>query len=196
MRDGEPKDLTQCRRFFREPSSPRQRQYEALRAYFIDECPSEEAARQFGYSPGAFRVLCHQFRRSALPEFFATARTGPQTQPKKSRARERIVALRKRNYSVYEISAALRDEGVDLSATAVREVLSAEGFAPLPRRLDEERVPQPRPTDGTGGRCARPSSCRLNGLPPTWAASSSSCPIWSGSRSTTSPAGHSFPARA
>ena len=26
-----------------------------------------------------------------------------------------------------------------LSATAVREVLAAEGFAPLPRRLDEER---------------------------------------------------------
>ena len=146
MHDGEPKGLTDCRRFFHEPSSPRQRQYEALRAYFIDECTSEEAARQFGYSPGAFRVLCHQFRRSALPEFFATAKTGPQTQPKKSRARERIVALRKRNYSVYEISAALREEGVDLSATAVREVLNAEGFAPLPRRLDEERVPQPHPT--------------------------------------------------
>jgi len=195
VHDGEPKGLTDCRRFFHEPSSPRQRQYEALRAYFIDECTSEEAARQFGYSPGAFRVLCHQFRRSALPEFFATAKTGPQTQPKKSRARERIVALRKRNYSVYEISAALREEGVDLSATAVREVLNAEGFAPLPRRLDEERVPQPHPTTERLPMCA-PSSCRRNGLPPTWAASSSSCPIWSGSRSTTLPSRHSFPARA
>ena len=28
----------------------------------------------------------------------------------------------------------------------VREVLEAEGFAPLPRRLDEERPQQPRPT--------------------------------------------------
>jgi len=144
--DGEPKDLTECRRFFLEPTSPRQRQYEALRAYFIDEGASAEAARQFGYSPGAFRVLCHQFRRNALPDLFAAAKTGPRTQPKKSRARERIVALRKRNYSVYDISATLREAGMDLSATAVREVLNAEGFAPLPRRLDEERAQQPHPT--------------------------------------------------
>jgi len=143
---GQPKDLTECRRFFLVPASPRQRQYEALRAYFTDECSSEDAARQFGYSPGAFRVLCHQFRRSALPELFASARTGPQTQPKKSRARQRIVELRKRNYSVYEISTTLREEGMDLSATAVREVLAVEGFAPLPRRLDEERSQQPRAT--------------------------------------------------
>lgn len=143
---GAPKDLTQCRRFFREPSNPRHRQYEALRAYFIDQCSSEEAARRFGYSPGAFRILCHQFRRDALPEFFASAKTGPRTQPKKSRARERIVELRKRNYSVYEISTTLREEGMDLSATAVREVLSEEGFAPLPRRLDEERMEHVGPT--------------------------------------------------
>jgi len=45
----------------------------------------------------------------------------------------------KRNYSVHEISQALKEQGTPLSATAVREVLAAEGFAPLPRRLDEER---------------------------------------------------------
>ena len=146
MKAGAPKDLTQCRRFFQVPTNPRHRQYEALRAYFIDQCSSEEAARRFGYSPGAFRVLCHQFRRDALPEFFASAKTGPRSQPKKSRARERIVALRKRNYSVYEISTVLREEGMALSATAVREVLNQEGFAPLPRRLDEERPQYPRPS--------------------------------------------------
>jgi hypothetical protein len=46
------------------------------------------------------------------------------------------VALRKRNYSVYEISQALKEQGMALSATAVREVLAAEGFAPLPRHCD------------------------------------------------------------
>jgi transposase-like protein len=160
VRNKQPKDLTQCRRFFLEPASPRQRQYEALRAYFVQASSSDDAARQFGYSPGAFRVLCHQFRRAALPEFFASAKTGPRTQPKKSRARERIVALRKRNYSVYEISTTLRQEGMDLSATAVREVLSEEGFAPLPRRLDEERMEHLGPT-------AEPiADVRAFGLPP------------------------------
>ena len=105
----------------------------------MDGLPSSEVARCFGYSAGAFRVLCHDFRRHALPEFFAATRAGRREQPKKSRAHDQIIALRKRNYSVYEISRALKEQGMALSATAVREVLAAEGFAPLPRRLDEER---------------------------------------------------------
>jgi transposase len=141
-----PITLTKCRRFFAQPKIARQRQYEALRAYFLDDQPSAEVARRFGYSPGAFRVLCHSFRRGALPELFASPKPGPRSQPNKSRAEARIVALRKRNYSVYEISAALEEAGTPLSATAVREVLKAEGFAPLPRRLDEEHPAAVGPT--------------------------------------------------
>ena len=134
-----PYSLTRCRRFFAEPATARQRQYEALRAFYLERLPSAEVARRFGYSPGAFRVPCHAFRHADLPGFFAAAHPGPREQPKKSRAHEQIVALRKRNYSVYEISQALKEQGTPLSATAVREVLAEEGFAPLPRRLDEER---------------------------------------------------------
>jgi hypothetical protein len=134
-----PYSLTECQRFFEQPATARQRQYEALRAYFLEEVPSAEAARCFGYSPGAFRVLCHAFRHGKLPDFFAAGYVGRREQPRKSRAQEQVVALRKRNYSVYEISQALKEQGTPLSATAVREVLAAEGFAPLPRRLDEER---------------------------------------------------------
>ena len=139
-----PYSLTECCRFFEEPGTPRQRQYEALRAFFVEEMTSAEAAERFGYSPGAFRVLCHAFRRGKL-EFFATARTGPREQPKKSRAHEQIVALRKRNYSIYEISQTLKEQGTPLGATAVREVLAQQGFAPLPRRRDEERPVRVRP---------------------------------------------------
>lgn len=142
---GAPKDLIECRRFFLEATHPKHRQYEALRAYFIEGRGSQEVATTFGYSVGAFRVLCHHFRREAQPEFFLAPRRGPQTQPKKSAARDAIVALRKQNYSVYEISETLKERGQALSPTAVREVLKAEGFAPLPRRLDEERPDQPRP---------------------------------------------------
>jgi hypothetical protein len=134
-----PYSLTDCRRFFAKPATARQRQYEALRAFYMDDLPSADVARRFGYSAGAFRVLCHAFRRGDLPEFFAATRPGRHDQPKKSRAHDQIVALRKRNYSVYEISQTLKEQGTPLSATAVREVLAAEGFAPLPRRLDEER---------------------------------------------------------
>ena len=102
-------ELTDPRQFFAEPATPRQRQYEALRAYFVERLASAEAARRFGYSPGAFRVLCHTFRRGELPDFFTTAHPGPREQPKKSAAQKQIVALRKRNYSVYEISPALKN---------------------------------------------------------------------------------------
>jgi hypothetical protein len=138
-------DITK-RRFFSEPSSPRQRQYEALRAYFFEQHLSAEVAKRFGYSAGAFRVLCHTFRRGELPDFFSVGRPGPRTQPKKSAAIEQIVALRKRNYSIYEISQALKAQGTPLSATAVGEVLIAEGFARLPRRRDEERPARIGPT--------------------------------------------------
>ena len=141
-----PKSLTICRRFFLEPRHARHRMYEALRAYFVEGRPSQEVARDFGYSPGSFRVLCHQFRRDPKPVFFASPRPGPQEQPKKAAARDRVVELRKRNYSIYEISGALREDGLALSPAAVSELLKAEGFAPLPRRLDEERPESVRPT--------------------------------------------------
>ena len=94
---------------------------------------------------GSFRVLCHHFRRDPSPAFFLAAPRGPRTQPKKSAARDAIIDLRKQNASVYEISETLTERGLGLSPTAVREVLKAEGFAALPRRLDEERPDRPRP---------------------------------------------------
>ena len=140
------KDLSDCRSFFLEPTAAKHRQYEALRAYFVEQRPSHEVARAFGYSPGSFQVLCHHFRREIDPVFFLTSRPGPREQPKKSAARDLIVELRKRNYSVYEISETLKERGLSLSATAVREVLKVEGFAPLPRRRDDERPQRPRAT--------------------------------------------------
>jgi hypothetical protein len=137
---GVPKDITEVRRFFAEPSHPRQRQYEALRAFFVEDRPSHEVARAFGYTPGSFRVLCHQFRRDPAPQFFSAPLHGSRTQPHKSKAHELLVALRKQNHSVYEISQALKEHGTPLSPTAVREVLRQEGFAPLPRRGDDERL--------------------------------------------------------
>ena len=138
--------LTNPRSFFLQPKHPKQRQYEALRAFYVEGHPSREVARSFGYSSGAFRVLCHAFLREPNPAYFASSRTGPRTQPKKDAARSQVIDLRKKNLSVYDISRTLKEQKVSLSPTAVRELLKAEGFAPLPRRLDEERPQQPRAT--------------------------------------------------
>ena len=143
---GAPKDISECRRFFAEPRHPRHRLYEALRAYFLDGQAPKQVALAFGYSVGYFHLLCHHFRRDPDPSFFLSPHPGPRSQPKKSAAHDLIIRLRKQNHSVYEISQALKERSCPLSPTAVREVLKAEGFAALPRRLDEERPDYPRPT--------------------------------------------------
>ena len=146
MDNGAVLDITDCRRYFLEPREARQRQYEALRAYFVDNLPSAEVARRFGYTRGSFRVLCHAFRRTAQPDFFSPKpETGRRPLSRMAQARDQAVALRKQNYSVYEISETLKERKIDLSPTAIRQILREEGFAPLPRRLDEERPEKPGP---------------------------------------------------
>lgn len=131
-------------RFFLEPASAAQRQYEALRTYFVENASSADVADRFGYTPGSFRVLCHHFRRHK-PDFFRELKRGPRTQPKKTAVRELIVALRKQNHSIYDIERALRERDSPLSCTAIWEILSEEGFSRLPRRADDERPQHPGP---------------------------------------------------
>jgi hypothetical protein len=57
-----------------------------------------------------------------------------------------VIKLRKQNLSIYDISDALRKEGIKRSPVAVAEVLKKEGFGKLPRRRDEERPEGTRPT--------------------------------------------------
>src|ERR1017187_10199615 len=80
--ESSPDSLTLETRFFLEPASPAQRQYEALRAYFVEGVSSADVSQRFGYTRGSFRVLCHHFRRSK-PAFFRELKHGPHTQPKK-----------------------------------------------------------------------------------------------------------------
>lgn len=131
--------------FFLEPGNATHRQYEALRAYFVEGLPSAQAAARFGYSSGSFRVLVHRFRHGPERDFFRTPPKGPQAAPKSDPVRPQIVALRKQNLSIYDISRALGKEGHPLSPVAVSQVLKEEGFARLPRRRDDERPPGTRP---------------------------------------------------
>jgi Transposase DDE domain len=140
------KPLTEHERVFLEPTDPTHRQYEALRAYFIEGLPSHEVAKRFGYTPGSFRVLCHQFRQNPQRPFFIQPRKGPRHAPKRDPVRDHVIAMRKQNFSIYDISEALKAEGHSLSPVAVSLLLKEEGFARLPRRYDDERPDTPRPT--------------------------------------------------
>ena len=139
-------------RFFLAPEKLLHRQYEALRAYFVDGLSSAEVARRFGYTPGAFRVLCHQFRHDQTRQerFFREVRRGPQAAAARDPVRERVIALRKQNLSVYDIQQELQAEGQELSINALSTLLQEEGFARLPRRRDEERPTRLKPAPAAG----------------------------------------------
>ena len=133
--------------FFLAPESHLQRQYEALRAFFIEQLPSVEVARRFGYTPGSFRVLCHQFRHDPnfRTRFFSRISQEPAQASVRHPFRDLVVAMRKRNLSVYDIQRELARAGHTVSINTLTLLLRQEGFARLPRRLDEERPQALRP---------------------------------------------------
>jgi hypothetical protein len=145
MAVGQHRKLTPEARAFLEPKNPTHRQYEALRAYFVEEKASADVARRFGYTPGSFRVLCHEFRRNLDREFFVTPQRGGRPSEERDPVREKIVALRKQNLSIYDVSEALEAEGIHRTPASIDLVLKQEGFARLPRRRDEERPQGVRP---------------------------------------------------
>src|SRR5271170_306892 len=158
--------------FFAAPESSQQRQYEALRTYFLEGGSSAQVAQRFGYSPGSFRVLCHRFRHhpNFRQGFFQVFRTGPNHAPLRDRARELVIALRKQYLSVYDIQRDLAQAGHNLSTHSITLILQEEGFARLSRRRDDERptATQPEPAASADVRALdlspRSFRTRLGGL--------------------------------
>lgn len=132
---------------FLEPKNATHRQYEALRAFFVEGLLGKDVARRFGYTEGSFRVLVHNFRKDPYRPFFLPPEKGPPSAPKENKTRQRIIALRKENLSIYDISRALAKEGETMSPAGISQVLKDEGFARLPRRKDDERPNAARPTN-------------------------------------------------
>jgi hypothetical protein len=66
--------------YFLKPVSVPQRQYEALRAYFVEERTAAQAAQQFGYTLSAFYSLVRDFKSNLTDQesepFFATKQAG------------------------------------------------------------------------------------------------------------------------
>ena len=65
-------------RFFLEAKMPLHRQYEALRAYFVEELPSAEAAKKFGFSKQRYFQLRTAFLARGATALLSQKR-GPKT---------------------------------------------------------------------------------------------------------------------
>jgi hypothetical protein len=149
------KKLSKFAKAFLEPKNAVQRQYEALRAVYVDGRKPAEVAKSFGYTSGSFHVLCHEFRQNLDREFFLPSKKGPKVAPKKDSVTEKVVELRKQSMSMYDISKALGEAGTPVSPAHVANILKQEGFARLPRRADDERIKPPGPADAAVADCRK-----------------------------------------
>jgi hypothetical protein len=58
-------DDARCRQFFLEPTETYHRQYEALRAFFVEKRRLKDIAQQFGYQESYLRFMVCRFRAEA-----------------------------------------------------------------------------------------------------------------------------------
>jgi DDE family transposase len=141
-----PNKLSPLAQRFLQPRNATHRQYEALRASCVEDLPAAQVAARFGYTTASFRALLHQFRQNPERLFFRTPAQGPRPPAHQAQVRAQVIALRKQNLSIYDISRALHQTGQPLSPAAVAQILHDEGFAKLPRRADDERLSGSHPT--------------------------------------------------
>jgi hypothetical protein len=79
-------DDKHCRRFFLDADSATyHRQYEALRAIFVDGLPQNDVAATYGYTSGSMRQLVLGFRRAmgshSPPPFFSSRTSVDRRRP-------------------------------------------------------------------------------------------------------------------
>jgi len=142
-----PAHLADPRAFFDQPAHPRQRRYEILRAFFVENLSAAEVARRFECSRHAVYSVIRDFRSLAAPaDFFFrdSLPPGRLTPPPASPTHAEIVRLRKLNLSVPDIKAQL-DASCDQppSERAIAAILDSEGFARLPRRTRARKAVAP-----------------------------------------------------
>jgi hypothetical protein len=120
--------------YFIYPQSPGQKQYEALRAFYVDKRPAKIIADRFGYTPASFNALRHKFKTGQL-NFQFTEKRGPQGTRVPKEIQERIFEIRStHNLSNYHIAEILSIEGYEINPRTVSRLLRQAGFPPVPRR--------------------------------------------------------------
>ncbi len=137
--------MTIYRTFFEHPSDKNQREYEALRDFYLNGTPGKDVAQKFGYTLGTFKNLCCQFRKNPYMSFFLPT---PKKEPAPDSLRARILELRKtRKVSIYEIQQLLEEEGRSASPSYISKVLRAAGLPSLPRGPKQPKPIKAPPAD-------------------------------------------------
>jgi hypothetical protein len=130
--------------FFTQPLSIAQKQYEALRMYFIEKRPVQEVADKFDYTYRGFTTIISEFRKKLNSEdpagiFFLEKRKGRKVTVNTDQTKELIIGLRKKNYSVEDIKVVLDSKNLAISEKTIYNTIAQDGFSKLPRRTQTVR---------------------------------------------------------
>jgi transposase len=160
--------------FFAKPQNTVQKQYEALRAFYVEKWSGEEVAKRFGYTLSSFYSLTRDFKKNLLQDkpaqfFFTLKTTGRKPKADTDKINQFIVGLRKKYLSVPDIKAIVDAQGQHtVSERHVYNVIKNEGFARLPRRNNSIREKA-----GTEFKIEAPISSMLNFMPETFSSQNS-----------------------
>jgi len=127
------------RDFFVNPSSVKQKQYEALRAFHVDNEKAEVVAAKFNYTLSAFYSLLRDFKTNLSTQksdnnFFLETNVGRRRKESNDALNEAIINLRKKYLPISEIKMILDAEGRITSESHIHHTIKKAGFAKLPRR--------------------------------------------------------------
>lgn len=131
-----------AKEFFTNPTSPLHRRYEALKSFYHEGLSADAAAEKFGISPSFFKKIRYEFGkdlREGVYPFFLEKKPGPKDRLTSNETVERIVSLRKQNFSITDIKVVLDAEERTVSIDTIDKILKSDGFAPLPKRTHKER---------------------------------------------------------
>ncbi len=131
--------------FFTSPNNPMHKQYEALRAFFVEKLTADEVAKRFNYTQSTVYSLTKVFKQQLQNSdqlqnrFFNQVRFGRKPADDHDQIREHIVLLRKKYLSVCDIKSILDAQDKNLSERYIYTIIQEEGFARLPRRSKIEK---------------------------------------------------------
>jgi len=130
--------------FFIEPLSARQRQYEAVRAIFVDKISYESISKKFGYKLSTLYSIVRNVKSGKL-NLFPEVQKGPRQRITSKEIQNRIINYRKReNLSTIDISQKFKEEGINISQKTIERILVDAGFKKLKRRTYKERGITPK----------------------------------------------------
>jgi len=130
-------DNIDLKNFFLKPVLKKQKQYEAVRAFIVDELSAQQVAEKFNYKLSSVYTFIKDAKSGHLV-FFPEQKKGPKQRRNTFEIQKKIFRYRNQNQSHLDIAERLNNEGIVISAQTVARILSDAGFQKLKRRTNKE----------------------------------------------------------